>query len=276
MREELWDRMSKSKTKENTENEQHLLNAAYKQMRNERLVKEEIKYQKSRTELERIESNLKVVCPKQEKYLNKEWIEAVQEEIIEKEEYVPAFRKIPKDKILKPEKARRRIKKPVLRQITVHCPFCKIKTRSQSSMEKHLLDIHLETLKTKCDPAIETAGGKKTRIKGSKIKFAYNYNTEDNKNFHLQFLPTRPRNSENKRPFQQKEEGHKSSLADDLLGQVSNGRMEQELKNGLDLKLMSRDLANGNEALKNKAQKQEKGSKEKDNLSLQIVMQDKV
>ena len=52
--------------------------------------------------------------------------------------------------------------------------------------------------------------------------------------------------------------------------------MEQELKNGLDLKLMSRDLANGNEALKNKAQKQEKGSKEKDNLSLQIVMQDKV
>ena len=65
-------------------------------------------------------------------------------------------------------------------------------------------------------------------------------------------------------------------MAEDLFGQVSNGRMEQELKNGPDLKLMSRYLANGNEALKKKAQKQEKGSKKKDNLSWQIDMQDKV
>ena len=219
-RKDRWDLMSQSKTKENTENQELLLDAAYQQMRNERLVKEGKKHLKSRAEFEKMESNLKVVCPKKEKDLNKEWIEAVQEEIIEKEENVPAFKKIPKDNILKPEKARRRIKKPVLGQITVHCPFCKIKTRSPSSMEKHLLEIHLEKIKNKCEPDIETAKGKITKKKKG-FEFLYNYKTSDNENFHVQLLPSRPRNSENKQQLQNKEEGHKS---DDLLGQVSNCR----------------------------------------------------
>ena len=273
-REDPWDQMSQSKTKKKTENQQHLLDAAYQQIRNERLVKEEKKNQKIRTEFERMESRPKVVSPEKEKNLNKEWIEAVQEDIIEKEEYVPAFRNIPKDRILKPEKARRRIKKNVLGQITVHCPFCKIKTRSQSSMEKHLLQIHLETLKKECEPDIETARGKLKKKNGSNFKFAYKYITKDNENFHVKLLPTRPSNSENKQLFQHKEEeGHKSSLADE---QMSFGKVEKELKNGTELKVMSKGLGNGREALKKEAQKKEKGPIKKDNLSWQSVIQGQV
>lgn len=50
-REDPWDQMSQRKTKKETENQQHLLDAAYQQIRNERLVKEEEKYKKNPTRI---------------------------------------------------------------------------------------------------------------------------------------------------------------------------------------------------------------------------------
>ena len=54
----------------------------------------------------------KVISPEKEKGLNQERIEAFQEEIIEKEEYVPAFKTFPEEKTLKIGKVRRRMKLP--------------------------------------------------------------------------------------------------------------------------------------------------------------------
>ena len=54
-----------------------------------------------------------VIAPEKEKELNKEVIERHQENIVEAEDFAPAFNNIPEETYLKPEKARRQHKIPV-------------------------------------------------------------------------------------------------------------------------------------------------------------------
>ena len=110
--EDIWAKMSQFQARKTTENENQLFDAAIQQIRYERLVKEEHKNKNSRTAFSKMDGDPKVVSPEKEKGLNQERIEAFQEEIIEKEEYVPAFKTFPEEKTLKIGKVRRRMKLP--------------------------------------------------------------------------------------------------------------------------------------------------------------------
>ena len=83
------------------------------------------------------------VDKKQEKKLNADIVENYVETKIEKEEYVPAYRNMPKEKMMKPEKARRRPKVDNEEGKKVYeCPFCNRSTRSPEKITKHLEQIH--------------------------------------------------------------------------------------------------------------------------------------
>jgi hypothetical protein len=65
-----------------------------------------------------------VVNPMKERRLNQEKIDSFQENLIEWEEDVPAYKNMPQEKYQKAEKARRVQKEPVEGETIVDCPFC--------------------------------------------------------------------------------------------------------------------------------------------------------
>ena len=82
-----------------------------------------------------------------ERKLNAEIVENHQENIIEHEEDVPAYKNMPREEILKPEKARRRLKPEVEgNNQEVQCPYCNRRTRTKKDMVKHLTQIHVQEM----------------------------------------------------------------------------------------------------------------------------------
>ena len=100
--------------------------------------------------------NSKVVDPVKERLRNQETIESFQEEIIEREEDVPAFKNMPKENYLKTEKTRRIEKEPITGQITAHCPFCNNKRRTLEDLIKHMHQIHSREIREKADEQSQT------------------------------------------------------------------------------------------------------------------------
>ena len=83
------------------------------------------------------------VDKKKEKKLNTEILENYVDTMIEREEDVPAYRNMPYEKTVKPEKARRLPKVDNEEEKKVYkCPFCKRSTRSPEKITKHLEQIH--------------------------------------------------------------------------------------------------------------------------------------
>ena len=94
--------------------------------------------------LDKTSVNLNVVDKHNEKKLNQELIENYQEQIIEHEEDVPAYKNMPWEETLKPEKARRRLKPEIEgNNQEVQCPYCTRRTRTKEEMMKHLEQIHV-------------------------------------------------------------------------------------------------------------------------------------
>ena len=100
--------------------------------------------------------NSKVVDPVKERLRNQETIESFQEEIIEREEDVPAFKNMPKENYVKTEKTRRIEKEPITGQITAHCPFCNNKRRTLEDLIKHMHQIHSREIREKADEQSQT------------------------------------------------------------------------------------------------------------------------
>jgi hypothetical protein len=100
--------------------------------------------------------NSKVVDPVKERLRNQETIESFQEEIIEREEDVPAFKNMPKENYLKTEKTRRIENEPITGQITAHCPFCNNKRRTLEDLIKHMHQIHSREIREKADEQSQT------------------------------------------------------------------------------------------------------------------------
>ena len=88
----------------------------------------------------------KVIAPGKEKQLNHQRIEAHQEQIIEREEDVPAFKNMPREEYIKEGKTRRRVNAPTVEQKIVHCNFCKAMRRSVKEIIDHMKDIHASNL----------------------------------------------------------------------------------------------------------------------------------
>jgi hypothetical protein len=110
----------------------------------------------------------KVVDPVKERLRNQEAIESFQEEIIEREEDVPAFKNMPKENYIKTEKTRRIQKEPITGQTTVHCPFCNHKRRTLEDLIKHMHQIHSREIREKADEQSQT---EKDDIKEIKVNF---------------------------------------------------------------------------------------------------------
>ena len=110
----------------------------------------------------------KVVDLVKERLRNQETIESFQEEIIEREEDVPAFKNMPKENYIKTEKTRRIEKEPITGQTTVHCPFCNNKRRTLKELNKHMHQIHSREIRDKADEQSQT---KKDDIKEIKVNF---------------------------------------------------------------------------------------------------------
>ena len=110
----------------------------------------------------------KVVDPVKERLRNQEAIESFQEEIIEREEDVPAFKNMPKENYIKTEKTRRIQKEPITGQTTVHCPFCNHKRRTLEDLIKHMHQIHSREIRDKADEKSQT---EKDDIKEIKVNF---------------------------------------------------------------------------------------------------------
>jgi hypothetical protein len=110
----------------------------------------------------------KVVDPVKERHRNQEAIESFQEEIIEREEDVPAFKNMPKENYIKTEKTRRIQKEPITGQTTVHCPFCNHKRRTLEDLIKHMHQIHSREIREKADEQSQT---EKDDIKEIKVNF---------------------------------------------------------------------------------------------------------
>ena len=95
--------------------------------------------------------NLNVIDKNNEKKLNSELIENHQENIIEQEEDVPAYKNMPWEETLKPEKARRRLKPEIEgNNQVVHCPYCTRGTRTKKEIMKHLSQIHVHEMLSEC------------------------------------------------------------------------------------------------------------------------------
>ena len=109
-----------------------------------------------------------VVDPVKERHRNQEAIESFQEEIIEREEDVPAFKNMPKENYIKTEKTRRIQKEPITGQTTVHCPFCNHKRRTLEDLIKHMHQIHSREIRDKADEQSQT---EKDDIKEIKVNF---------------------------------------------------------------------------------------------------------
>ena len=134
--------------------------------------------------------NSKVVDPVKERLRNQETIESFQEEIIEREEDVPAFKNMPKENYLKTEKTRRIEKEPITGQITAHCPFCNNKRRTLEDLIKHMHQIHSREIREKADEQSQTG---KNDIKEIKVDLKEKENPkidiitklEDDENWHI-------------------------------------------------------------------------------------------
>ena len=105
---------------------------------------------KNRISEPRIQAKLvgspKVVDPEHEKSLNADRVENHQENIIEREEWTPAYN-MPFEETVKPEKARRRTKPNDEREKQVfQCPFCNHRTRTTNRMVRHVYQIHTTEL----------------------------------------------------------------------------------------------------------------------------------
>ena len=134
--------------------------------------------------------NSKVVDPVKERLRNQETIESFQEEIIEREEDVPAFKNMPKENYVKTEKTRRIEKEPITGQITAHCPFCNNKRRTLEDLIKHMHQIHSREIREKADEQSQTG---KNDIKEIKVDLKEKENPkidiitklEDDENWHI-------------------------------------------------------------------------------------------
>ena len=109
--------------------------------------------------------NSKIVDPVKERLRNQETIESFQEEIIEREEDVPAFKNMPKENYVKTEKTRRIEKEPITGQITAHCPFCNNKRRTLEDLIKHMHQIHSREIREKADEQSQTGKNDNKEIK---------------------------------------------------------------------------------------------------------------
>lgn len=129
------------------------------------------KIEKERQEVNQIEDikayyrTSKVVDTRKERLRNQELVESFQEDIIEREEYVPAYTNMPKENYLKPEKTRRIQKEPSAGQTTVHCPFCNNKRRTINDLIKHMHQIHSREIREKAEEQTQTEKEEKKEVK---------------------------------------------------------------------------------------------------------------
>ena len=91
--------------------------------------------------------NSRITDHAKEKQINQQRIESHQEDIIEKEEDVPAFKNMPKQEYQKEQKTRRKKIAAIPGQTIVHCPWCNHKRRSLADIIKHVHQIHNKELK---------------------------------------------------------------------------------------------------------------------------------
>ena len=133
-----------------------------------------------RNELKAYYKTCKVVDRMKERLRNQETIESFQEDIIESEEYVPAYKNMPKEKYLNTEKTRRIQKQTNTGQTTVHCPFCNNKRRTLDDLIKHMHQIHSREMREKASEQSQTEKGE---IKEVKVDFQTKL--EEEEDFHI-------------------------------------------------------------------------------------------
>ena len=142
--------------------------------------------------------NSKAIVSGKEKQLNQQRIEAHQEQIIELEEYIPAYNNMPREEFLKEGKTRRRLITPILEQKVVHCKFCKGTRRSVQEILEHMHQIHrrefnelIENSDTKKEEEkteaenVQTMDKKGEKLKTKVLDIKVECMLEDDGNVHL-------------------------------------------------------------------------------------------
>jgi hypothetical protein len=158
--------------------------------------------------------NSKVVDPVKERLRNQETIESFQEEIIEREEDVPAFKNMPKENYSKTEKTRRIEKEPITGQITAHCPFCNNKRRTLEDLIKHMHQIHSREIREKADEQSQTGKNDNKEIEvdlkekeNPKIDIITKLEDDENWHIYLKFSDVQEVKSDlNKKPTSRSKE----------------------------------------------------------------------